>query len=714
MLKRLSFILIFLTIFLTAEAQKRVQNALVFDGFDDIVRCKSQSSTDFSNSAFSAEAWIKPSMFQSEPKLGTIVARHDEPSNRGFSLAAGGDGQVYFGVFDDSSAEITTAANTVSLTTWTHVAATFDGYLLKVYINGILKDSLRDSTAVGKPGSIPLTIGNQHAMNRPWWGGIDEVRLWSRALSANEILNNYRFSYCGFSSDLKAYFKFNKGRAGSKNSIYTRIPDWSGYNNEGTLYNFSLDGLLSNYVNGIIPLQDEIYTVDTVHACDRYPAPSRTNTWFQSGTYIDTVYSKRGCDSALKIVLFIKNSSRDTLYIRSCGNYTFPSGIQIGTQSGIYTDIIQNTAGCDSILTIFLKLGPDSTFLDTSVCHSFILPHSKRVCFKSGVYMDTLKNRMGCDSLLFFRVEIKPTSAVEIPLNICKSVQLPGSGKYVYEPGNYVDTFINARGCDSLLQYKVKSLVTRSYFQDYACGSYTSASGKYHWRTSGIWYDTVANYRNCDSIIEVKLEVSPITDTVLFVQACRRYRVPSRRYFIYNSGTYFDTIMNSFGCDSVIRIEANIIKFDNTLRVSGDSLFAEFGHNQYQWLRCDLDFQVVDGANTPKIKIPVPGDYAVRMERDGCADTSECINVVQNGASVFQNVRFNVYPNPNGGRVFVEGDNLDASIVEVRDLNGRIIQVLSFMQGYEGPQYIDIAQKGWFYLVLIKADYRDVVSILVE
>jgi hypothetical protein len=109
-----------------------------------------------------------------------------------------------------------------------------------------------------------------------------------------------------------------------------------------------------------------------------------------------------------------------------------------------------------------------------------------------------------------------------------------------------------------------------------------------------------------------------------------------------------------------------------------------------------------------------PGDYAVRMEENGCADTSECVNVTQNGTSIFQNVKFNVYPNPSGGRLYIEGENLDASYVEVRDLNSRIIQVVSFMNGYEGKQFIDIDRKGWFYLILIKDQYREVIPVLIE
>ena len=374
MLVRFILVVICLTVTNFSAAQKRVQHALSFDGIDDIVRGQSNSSTNLNGSAFTVEAWVKPVNFQYEPYSGIIVSRHNESSNRGFALAAGGSGQVYFGVFDDSSAEITTASNTLAKNTWTHIAASFDRYVLRVYINGSLVDSLIDSTAVGNPGSIPLTIGNSHSLGKPWWGDIDEVRLWSRAISGNEIAANYKRAYCGYSSDLRAYYKINKGRAGSRNTIYFRIPDWSSYNNEGILYNFRLDGATSNYVSGYAPLQDALKSVDTVIACDQFRSPSLNNTWFQSGVYVDTVYSVSGCDSALRIYLTINKSTRDTLNIRACRSYTFPSGNQTTQISGVFNDRIPNTVGCDSLITLIVRIGPDSTLFDTTVCGVFVLP----------------------------------------------------------------------------------------------------------------------------------------------------------------------------------------------------------------------------------------------------------------------------------------------------------------------------------------------------
>ena len=59
---RLTLVIIGLMVTNFSVAQKRVQNALSFDGIDDIVRGQSNSSTNLNGSAFTVEAWVKPKL----------------------------------------------------------------------------------------------------------------------------------------------------------------------------------------------------------------------------------------------------------------------------------------------------------------------------------------------------------------------------------------------------------------------------------------------------------------------------------------------------------------------------------------------------------------------------------------------------------------------------------------------------------------------------
>ena len=72
------------------------------------------------------------------------------------------------------------------LNTWTHLAATYDGTTLRLYVNGVQVGS----RAVASPlltSTGVLRIGGNSVWGEFFAGRIDEVRLYNRALAAAEI-----------------------------------------------------------------------------------------------------------------------------------------------------------------------------------------------------------------------------------------------------------------------------------------------------------------------------------------------------------------------------------------------------------------------------------------------------------------------------------------------------------------------------------------------
>jgi hypothetical protein len=78
------------------------------------------------------------------------------------------------------------------LQTWTHVASTYNGTALSIYLNGMLSVSMAEIRPPCTTNNRLLIIGakktDEHAPAEAFFSGIlDEVRIYGRALSLAEI-----------------------------------------------------------------------------------------------------------------------------------------------------------------------------------------------------------------------------------------------------------------------------------------------------------------------------------------------------------------------------------------------------------------------------------------------------------------------------------------------------------------------------------------------
>ncbi len=79
---------------------------------------------------------------------------------------------------------------------WSHVVGVRSGSTFKVYVNGIQVASDTLAATIEQTGNGSALILGRHGLDytgaHEWSGDIDEVAIWSRALSAGEVLEIYR------------------------------------------------------------------------------------------------------------------------------------------------------------------------------------------------------------------------------------------------------------------------------------------------------------------------------------------------------------------------------------------------------------------------------------------------------------------------------------------------------------------------------------------
>ncbi|MCI4670891.1 MAG: T9SS type A sorting domain-containing protein [Bacteroidia bacterium] len=293
---------------------------------------------------------------------------------------------------------------------WHHVAVTYNPSAgsspFRLYVDGNLDVSGNITTPVNTVVGN-MRIGQRVDGARHFDGTIDEVRVWNFVKSQSQIMAELNNELCGTPTGLMVYYNFNQGSAGNSNIGQTTLFDQSGNARNGSLINFALSGSSSNWVSGATLGQASGIFNLRINSCGPYTSPSGNNTWTSSGIYTDTVTSTTGCDSVLNIDLTISSSSTGALNALACDSFISPSGRYTWMSSGNYSDTLVNQSGCDSIISIKLELG--RTTFDSSMvisCGPLQSPSGKYLWEDSGTYHDTLISPQGCFSYLVYELTV--------------------------------------------------------------------------------------------------------------------------------------------------------------------------------------------------------------------------------------------------------------------------------------------------------------------
>ncbi|MFM1810389.1 MAG: hypothetical protein RLZZ382_1614 [Bacteroidota bacterium] len=102
--------------------------------------------------------------------------------------------------------------------------------------------------------------------------------------------------------------------------------------------------------------------------------------------------------------------------------------------------------------------------------------------------------------------------------------------------------------------------------------------------------------------------------------ACNRYVSPSKKYTYTKTDTYYDTIPNATGCDSIITINLTIDSTDVSVTNSSPTLTANATGATYQWLDCNKNFTKINNAKSRNYVANSNGTYAVEVTQNGCCE----------------------------------------------------------------------------------------------
>lgn len=169
----------------------RYGTALQFDGVSDYVYVGHQDAFELAH--YTLMAWIKTNGRTSDPERQEILEkagaywlniRNDSHRLRAGGFFGGCRGTPYWTYLD--------TATSVPLQTWTHVAATYDGSALRIYLNGTVSASRPEVRPACTTNHRLLILGakkldDQTPAEAFFSGTLDEVRIYSKAQSQAAI-----------------------------------------------------------------------------------------------------------------------------------------------------------------------------------------------------------------------------------------------------------------------------------------------------------------------------------------------------------------------------------------------------------------------------------------------------------------------------------------------------------------------------------------------
>jgi len=302
------------------------------------------------------------------------------------------------------------------------------------------------------------------------------------------------------------------------------------------------------------------------------------------GIYYDTLSSINGCDSIIVTELRIENNFIEFVtVVQICDGDSWFAGGGIQIDSGIFIDTLENTDGCDTILTTNLTVFNDFFLLPQSghkICEgdSFFLQNEWQ--YFSGLYFDTTFSSNACDTLTPTFLQVLPSNSNEF-IDLCPGGTYYTGGALQNQSGTFIDTLTNTLGCDSIVTtyLMVYEIIVSNVDTVIGCLgddiyiSYLDGNAP----VAGIFYDTLFIMSNCWEAI---VNITQVGETFL-VRKEETICLDKTYFFdgveLFQSGVYKETYQTVFGCDSIIELDLSVIGCTDVCPIDFPTAFSPNG-----------------------------------------------------------------------------------------------------------------------------------------
>jgi hypothetical protein len=299
---------------------------------------------------------------------------------------------------------------------------------------------------------------------------------------------------------------------------------------------------------------------DTICAGQSYllPGGQQADT---TGTYSINQLSTAGCDSNTTLYLTVRSATYGTQQLTGCAGTTIVYNSKSYTSAGVFADTLINYYGCDSIVTLTVSFTPAiATNIQQTICQGDTFLLNGNVYYETGTYYDTLTATSGCDSILSITITQLPLATGSVVLSSCFGDSAEYNGRFYSSTGTYTDTLTAGTGCDSIVTIQVTIDAQLASVVNFTiCNNDSVLYNNNYYYTSGTFYDTLTATSGCDSFVTIVVTQLQTLSSNLNFTLCQGSSIDYNGQVYTVAGTYTDTLTATSGCDSIITIQIDAL-----------------------------------------------------------------------------------------------------------------------------------------------------------
>jgi|GEM_PF-1205648 len=261
------------------------------------------------------------------------------------------------------------------------------------------------------------------------------------------------------------------------------------------------------------------------------------------------------------------------------GGMSGPSVTVAPTATTNYTVADTLSGGCTPSAEVMVMVDSIPVgIIDTVLCSNESITIGSSSYNTAGTFIDTLIGAAanGCDSIVQITITLTPTGFGFRDVTICDNESFYVGGGLQTETDVYIDTVQRLNACDSIIFTTLYVLpVPVTNFDTTICeGDSVFISGSYR-DSSATYYDTLVATNGCDSILATALIVILNSTTTIDTTICEGNSITVGTSVYTQSGSYSDTLPAASGCDSILTTTLTVlpafVAIDTTI-CDGESL----------------------------------------------------------------------------------------------------------------------------------------------